>query len=165
MPCSLSCCSISIMLIINKPVNAMLWFVLIALVAVSLRVHSKYSPGLSCQFVGHALIVWLPRIPSCELGCAFQPESLQSGAHHIGSCSAASVGFTVGRRSIAKAMKFMYPCNLFHSNKELICSMPTVSYSRRLVLGLEYGVFRFSLSRGATRVGIRARLAIGYPSA
>src|SRR3989337_1109978 len=41
-------------------------------------------------------------------------------------------------------------CNHIHCNKELICSMPTVPYSRGLVPGLEYRAFRSSLSRGAT---------------
>ena len=41
----------------------MLLFVLIALVAVSLRVHSKYSPGVSCQIAGGAMIDCLLRIP------------------------------------------------------------------------------------------------------
>ena len=30
--------------------NIMLLFVIVALFVVSLRVHSKYSPGVSCQF-------------------------------------------------------------------------------------------------------------------
>lgn len=36
--------------------------------------------------------------------------------------------------------------------------MPMVPYSRRLVLGLEYGAFHFPLSRGATTPpgGLRA---------
>ena len=42
----------------------MMLFVLIALVAVSLRVHSKYSPGVSCQIAGDAMIDCLSRIPS-----------------------------------------------------------------------------------------------------
>ena len=41
----------------------MLLYVLIALVAVSLRVHSKYSPGVSCQIAGDAVIDCLSRIP------------------------------------------------------------------------------------------------------
>ena len=37
---------------------------LMLLVVVSLRVHSKYSPGVSCQIAGDAVIDWLSRIPS-----------------------------------------------------------------------------------------------------
>ena len=50
----------------------MLLYVLIALVAVSLRVHSKYSLGVSCQIVGDAMIYCL-RIPSwCSRMCPSQ---------------------------------------------------------------------------------------------
>ena len=51
----------------------MMLVVLIALVVVSLGVHSKYSPGMSCQIAGDAVIDCLSRIPSlCSRTCHSQ---------------------------------------------------------------------------------------------
>ena len=59
----------------------MLLFVLIALVAVSLRVHSKYSPGVSCQIVGDAVIDCFSRIP--RLRSRMRPSQSPCGVEFI----------------------------------------------------------------------------------
>ena len=59
----------------------MLLFVLIALVAVSLRVHSKYSPGVSCQIAGDAVIACLSRIP--RLRSRMRPSQSPCGVEFI----------------------------------------------------------------------------------
>ena len=59
----------------------MLLYVLIALVAVSLRVHSKYSPGMSCQIAGDAVIDCLSRIP--RLRSRMRPSQSPYGVEFI----------------------------------------------------------------------------------
>ena len=59
----------------------MLLYVLIALVAVSLRVHSKYSPGVSCQIAGDAVIACLSRIP--RLRSRMRPSQSPCGVEFI----------------------------------------------------------------------------------
>jgi hypothetical protein len=127
--------------------------------AVSLRVHSKYLPGVSCQFAGHAMIACLSRIPSLRprirvlarvpVEWSASPSSLFRYRE-----SYSTVSIELPRAGVVSPCR-CNPCtfcNHIHCNKELICSMPTVPYSRGLVPGLEYGAFRSSLSRGATTV-------------
>ena len=59
----------------------MMLYVLIALVAVSLRVHSKYSPGVSCQIAGHAVIACVSRIP--RLRSRIRPSQSPCGVEFI----------------------------------------------------------------------------------
>src|SRR3990170_5832248 len=135
---------------------------------VSLRVHSKYSPGVSCQFVGHAMIACLSRILSLRARIrvlARVPAEWSPSPPSLFHCQESyyAVSIELPRAGVVSPCR-CNPCTLcnhIRCNKELICSMPTVPYSRRLVLGLEYGAFRFTLSRGAIGIGIRAGLAIG----
>src|SRR3990170_7723828 len=130
---------------------------------VSLRVHSKYSPGVSCQFAGHAVIACLSRILSlrarvhvlARVPAEWSP-SPSSLFRYRESYSAVSIELPrAGVVSPCRCNPYTL-CNHIHCNKELICSMPTVPYSRGLVPRLEYGAFQFTPSRDATRVGIRA---------
>ena len=59
----------------------MLLYVLIALVTVSLRVHSKYSPGMSCQIAGDVVIDCLLRIP--RLRSRMRPSQSPCGVEFI----------------------------------------------------------------------------------
>ena len=124
--------------------------------AVSLRVHSKYSPGVSCQFAGHAVIACLPRIlclRSRTRVLARVPAEWSPSPSSLFHCQEnySAVSTELPRAGVVSPCR-CNPCTLcnhIHCNKELICSMPTVPYSRGLVPGLEYGVFWSSLSRGA----------------
>src|SRR3989337_2810789 len=125
--------------------------------AVSLRVHSKYSPGVSCQFAGHAVIACLSRIPSLRSRIrvlARVPAEWNPSPSSLFRCreSFFAVSIELPRAGIVSPCR-CNPCTLcnhIYCNKELICSMPTVPYSRGLVPGLEYEAFWFTLSRGAT---------------
>src|SRR3990170_167879 len=128
--------------------------------AVSLRVHSKYSPGVSCQFVGHAVIACLSRILSLRARIrvlARVPVEWSPSPPSLFRCreSYSAVSIELPRAGVVSSCR-CNPCTLcnhIHCNKELICSTPTVPYSRGLVPGLEYGAFRSSLSLGAIGIG------------
>ena len=59
----------------------MMFYVVIALVAVSLGVHSKYSPGMSCQIAGDVVIACLPRTP--RLRSRIRPSQSPCGVESI----------------------------------------------------------------------------------
>jgi hypothetical protein len=127
-----------------------------------------------CRSCYDCLFAW--RCWSCELGCAFQPESLWSGVHHRRHCSAAERYSASSGRSAVSIEFFLagiaspYRCNpytlvtVFIAIKSWFFLCQQCHIPVDLSLGLEYGAFRFPLSRGATKVGIRAGLAIGRPS-